>query len=85
MKLREAGPRFGGVPQLCEKLQKIRPFLHNFTFVDESIKLNISFINSEGRTLRDGHVVMIFIGRNHAIYYEAYDPITNSNAGPGLF
>ncbi len=56
--------------------EKIRPFLHNFPFVDENIKLNISFINSEGRTLRDGHVAMIFIGRNHTIYYEAYDPIT---------
>ncbi len=56
--------------------EKIRPFLHNFPFDVDNIKLVIGFENSERKITRDGHMAMIFIGRNHSLFYEAYNPIT---------
>ncbi len=56
--------------------EKIRPHLHNFPFEVDNIKLTISFLDSQGHTTRDGHVAMVFISRNHTIFYEAYNPIT---------
>ncbi len=55
--------------------EKVRPYLHEFPFGIDNIKLDIGFENNERKITRDGHVAMIFIGRNHTIYYDAYDPI----------
>jgi hypothetical protein len=57
--------------------EKIRSYLHVFPFEVDNIKLTISFLDSQGHTTSDGHVAMMFIGRNHTIYFEAYDPIAN--------
>jgi hypothetical protein len=56
--------------------ERIRPHLHNFPFEENNIKLSIGFENSKRKITRDGHVAMIFISKNHTIYYDAYDPIT---------
>jgi len=53
--------------------EKIRPHLHNFPFEEANIKLTISFINSEGRTVRDGHVALMSIAKDHKLYFAAYN------------
>lgn len=55
--------------------EKIRPHLHDFPFGVDNIELTIGFEDNERKITPDGHVAMIFIGRNHTIYYDAYDPI----------
>jgi hypothetical protein len=54
--------------------EKVRPHLHNFPFEDDNIKLTISFVNSEGHTIRDGHVALMSIARDHKLYFAAYNP-----------
>lgn len=55
---------------------KIRPYLHNFPFIIDNIKLDIGFEDCKRKITQDGHVAFIFMGRNHTIYYDAYDPET---------
>jgi hypothetical protein len=55
--------------------EKIRPHLHNFPFDIDNIKLSIAFVGPQGLRRKDGHVALMFIGRNHTLYYDAYDPV----------
>lgn len=54
--------------------EKIHPYLHNFPFEEANIKLTISFVNSEGHTVRDGHVALMSIAKDHKLYFAAYNP-----------
>jgi len=56
--------------------EEIRPYLHNFPFDVNNLDLTIGWINSDRRITKDGHMALMFIGNNHTIYYEAYDPNT---------
>lgn len=56
--------------------EKIRPHLHTFPFNVSNIKLTIGFEDPKRKITGDGHVALIFIGRNRTLFYEAYDPIT---------
>ncbi len=58
--------------------EKIRPHLHNFPFRDNNIKLMVSFVNDEGCAIRDGHVALMSIAKDHIIYFAAYDPDTEN-------
>lgn len=57
---------------------KIRPYLHNFPFREDNIKLVIRFVNAEGNAIRDGHVASMGIAKDHLIYFAAYDPVTEN-------
>ena len=52
---------------------KIRPYLHDFPFGIDNIKLTIGFVDSEGHTRRDGGLTLMFIGKNHELFYCGYD------------
>lgn len=57
--------------------EKIRPHLHDFPFNIDNIKFDISFINSDGLTKRDGHVAFMYIGKNRDLLYRGCDPETD--------
>jgi len=52
--------------------EKIRPYLHNYPFVVENFKMRIGFRNEERKITDDGHVALMFIGRNNDLLFEAY-------------
>ncbi|MCC5832736.1 MAG: hypothetical protein JJU12_06820, partial [Chlamydiales bacterium] len=56
--------------------KEIRTYLHNYPFNNENIKLDISFINSNGLTKMDGHVALMYIGKNNDLLYRGCDPET---------
>ena len=56
--------------------EEVRPYLHNYPFNIDNIKLTISFLDAQGHTLGDGHVALVFISRNHTIDYAAYNTDT---------
>ncbi|MFN0065348.1 MAG: hypothetical protein ACKVOH_03840 [Chlamydiales bacterium] len=56
--------------------EQIRPHLHNFPFGIDNIKLDISFINSEGATTKNGRVAFMYIGKNQDLLYRACNPDT---------
>jgi hypothetical protein len=55
--------------------EKIRPHLHNFPFDIDNIELSIEFLDPQCLMRKDGHVTLMFIGRNHTLHYDAYDPV----------
>lgn len=56
--------------------EKIRPYLHNFPFGIDNIKLTIGFEDRERQIAQDGHVALMFIGKNHELHFRGYDPET---------
>jgi hypothetical protein len=56
--------------------EKIRPHLHNFPFGIDNIKLDIGFEDSERKITQDGHVALMYIGKNHDLLYRGCDPET---------
>lgn len=57
---------------------KIRPYLHNFPFKSGNIKLTIGFEDSKRKITGDGHVALIYIGRNQDLLYRSYNPHTEA-------
>lgn len=52
--------------------EKIRPYLHNFPFEIDNIKLTIGFDDADG-ILGDGHIAQIGKVKNNRLYYSAYN------------
>ncbi len=59
--------------QRVNSSQELRPFMHNYPFEITNINLTIDFENSSGRITNDGHVAMIFIGRNQELLFRGYN------------
>jgi hypothetical protein len=55
---------------------QIRPYLHDYPFGIKNMELTIGFDDTNGDILGDGHVAMVFIGKNEMLRYEAYNSIT---------
>ncbi len=53
--------------------EEIRPYLHNYPFEEENIKLRIGFDDSQGKILSDGQVAQMGIVKDHKLYFAAYD------------
>jgi hypothetical protein len=51
----------------------IRPFLHNYPFEEKNIDLMISFKDSKLERVSANHVALMSIGKDHMIFYAAYD------------
>ncbi|MCH9625436.1 MAG: hypothetical protein S4CHLAM123_06100 [Chlamydiales bacterium] len=56
--------------------EEVRPYLHNFPFEEENLKLRIGFEDCNGRITKDGHVALMSIAKDHILYFAAYDPVT---------
>ncbi len=56
--------------------EKIRPHLHNFPFDYSNIDLTIGFEDSKRKITGDGHVALMYIGKNQDLLYRAYNPDT---------
>ena len=56
--------------------EEIRPHLHDFPFEIDNIELTIGFENAERKIIEDGHVALMFIGRNQDLFYRGYNPET---------
>ena len=56
--------------------EKIRSFLHNYPFDISNIELMIGFEDANRKITRDGHVALMYIGRNQDLLYRAYNPDT---------
>ncbi len=54
----------------------IRPYLHNFPFEERNIELTIGFEDTKRKITSDGHVALMSIGKDHKIYFAAYDSDT---------
>ena len=52
---------------------KIRPFLHNFPFTLENMKISLSFEDESHKNQGEGYVAYAFIGKNRQIFYLGYD------------
>ncbi len=57
--------------------EKIRPHLHNFPFEVANIKLSIAFEDSERKITSDGHMALMYIGRNQDLVYRGHDVETD--------
>ncbi len=55
---------------------KIRPYLHDYPFGIDNFELTIGFRDSCRHITGDGHVALVFIGRNQELFFEAYDQET---------
>ncbi len=53
--------------------EKIRPYLHDYPFGVDNFDLMIGFEDSKHKITGDGHVALLFIGRNQELLFEAYD------------
>jgi len=55
---------------------KIRPYLHNYPFTFENVKLRIGFEDAQRQILGDGHVALMYIGKNNELSFRGYNPET---------
>ncbi|MCH9625439.1 MAG: hypothetical protein S4CHLAM123_06130 [Chlamydiales bacterium] len=55
--------------------EEIRPYLHNFPFEEDNLKLSIGFEDSNRKITGDGHVALMSIARDHILFFAAYDPV----------
>jgi len=55
--------------------EKIRSHLHNYPFEESNIELMIGFDDQNRHILGDGHVALMFIGKNNTLLYRAYDRV----------
>jgi len=56
--------------------EKIRPYLHNYPFEPHNFGLTIGFRNTERKITDDGHVALMFIGKNQQLRIAGYNPET---------
>jgi hypothetical protein len=56
--------------------EKIRPYLHNFPFEVANINLTIGFEDCERKITSDGHVALMYIGKNQDLLYRGYSSDT---------
>jgi len=54
--------------------EKIRPYLHNYPFEINNFDLTIGFENAQRKITGDGHVALMYIGRNNELSFRGYNP-----------
>lgn len=68
-----------GIESLCAIFNNdltIRPYLHNYPFLEHNIRLTLSFYNTtEGQIVKNPYVNLIFCA-HHTIFYDTYDAAT---------
>lgn len=63
--------------------KKLRPYLENYPFTQNSMDLRISFEDENGHFQQNGLVTYMFLSRGKIIY-STFDPIVHKSKGNGL-